>query len=140
MPDTIEAVSPASRARAAPQGQLDVVTHTHVAGWAFDPDAPDAPVSLLISADGMLVARVLANRYRADLADGAFGDGRHSFNLALGDAVPKMRPCTVRVRRESDGSDLHGSPVVLRPPARLDAETRDWIADLLERPGDDQEL
>src|SRR5438270_20720 len=55
---------------------LDEVGRYRIAGWAQDEAQPDAPLSLLILVDDALVARVLANRHRPDLAGAACADHR----------------------------------------------------------------
>jgi len=47
---------------------LDEVGRNRITGWAQDEAQPDAPLSLLILVNEALVARVLANRHRPDLA------------------------------------------------------------------------
>ena len=52
---------------------VDLVDRHQVAGWAPDDSQPDAPLRLLILDNDVLVARVLANRHRADLEAAGIG-------------------------------------------------------------------
>ena len=52
-------------------------------GWAFDRAVPERPVALEVRRDGTAVARVHANRWRADLDRAGLGDGRCGFALTL---------------------------------------------------------
>ena len=99
--------------QAALRGYVDAVGARSVAGWAQNIEHPDAPVCLDVYVAGQLIGRVLANRYRADLARAGIGSGCHSFefmlsfNLAEGSAVV--------VRRSLDGAELQR----VSHPARL---------------------
>lgn len=68
-------------------GFVDYYGCDAVAGWAWDPDAPDVPmmVDFRDAATGDIVVSVLADAYRADLP-AALGDGgRHAFQIAAED-------------------------------------------------------
>ena len=67
------------------RGHLDFASLHCVIGWAQDIDAPDTPVSLVVSVDEKVVGRVLADRYRPDLEEAAIGCGRHAFAWSWGD-------------------------------------------------------
>ncbi len=84
---------------------------------------PDAPVSLLITLDGELAARVLANRSRADLAAAGIGTGRYGFSVRLDARSKPLQRRVLRIRREGDGAELPGSPVTFDPPSPLDPPT-----------------
>jgi hypothetical protein len=75
-------------------GFIDVANHTQVIGWASDPDSPRRRVSLLISIDDVLVARVLADEFRQDLFDAGIDDGRHAFAVRLGDGETFRKLCS----------------------------------------------
>jgi subtilisin family serine protease len=95
------------------RGYVDAVGARSVAGWAQNIEHPDAPVCLDVYVAGELVGRVLANRYRADLARAGIGSGCHSFEFTL--------PCNLRkeaavvVRRSLDGAELQS----VSHPARV---------------------
>jgi hypothetical protein len=87
------------------RGYVDRITADCIAGWAQNPDHPEAPVCLDIYASGQLIGQVLANRYRDDLDRAGMGSGRHSFAF-----IPPVElffdPASVEVRRSLDGVAL----------------------------------
>jgi hypothetical protein len=97
------------------RGCLDKATRDVVAGWAQDEADPDTPVALQILDNGVPIARVLANRYRADLADGGIGDGRHGFEVRFPGGLSPLSRHVIDVRREADDGALDFSPVVIEP-------------------------
>ena len=107
-----------------------------IAGWAQNPDHPEAPVCLEIYAGGRLIGQVLANRYREDLERAGLGSGCHGFEFApagwtdlhggLGRGAPLARR-RAHSRAPTLAADFgaHGSgePLVTRPdPVRTVAE------------------
>ena len=109
---------------------LDEVGRNRIAGWAQDAAQPDAPLSLLILVDDALVARVLANRHRPDLAAAGIGDGRHGFRFEFPNGLSPGERHVVRVCREADGADLAGSPAVLEPAQPSDRIAHQALADI----------
>ena len=47
------------------RGRLDTATRDRVSGWAIDTDGPVQAAAVQVLANGALIARVLANTYRA---------------------------------------------------------------------------
>jgi len=90
---------------AAPRGFIDVVNQRCIAGWAQNPQHPEVPVCLDIYADGRLIGRTLANRYREDLRRAGLGSGRHSFEFIPPQGVA-VAAQGVEVRRSFDGAAL----------------------------------
>ena len=109
---------------------LDEVGRNRIAGWAQDEAQPGAPLSLLILVDDALVARVLANRHRPDLAAAGIGDGRHGFRFEFPDSLSSGERHVIRVCRETDGADLAGSPAVLEPAQPSDRLAHQALADI----------
>jgi autotransporter-associated beta strand protein len=106
-------------------GNLDGIDGNSITGWAYDPERPDQPVTLeVLDGDGLL-AQVVANRYRDDLVEAGYGDGRHGFELRLASGLSPLTSHCIRVRRAGGGVELTGSPLVLKArPAnvsRIDA-------------------
>ena len=95
------------------QGNLDGLDGTTITGWAFDPEQPDAPVTLEVLVGDGLIARLSANRFRSDLESSGIGDGRHGFELRLSRAFSPLIRRELRVRRVGDGKELPGSPLVI---------------------------
>ena len=56
-------------------GALDGLTDGELCGWAFDPNARATPVTIRLAIDGIAIAEVPANQYRADLAQLGYRDG-----------------------------------------------------------------
>ena len=109
------------------QGHLDAVDAQRIAGWAYDPSLPTAPVLLEVRDGDGVIARVRANRYRGDLEAAGIGDGRHGFELRL--ATPLSGCRQIHVRRMTDGAELPGSPWLLRQnPATPLAELQQTIS------------
>ena len=121
------------------QSYVDRVDRYGAAGWACDDAHPQAPLHLLVLDNDRLVARVLANRYRADLEAAGIGNGRHGFEVEFPAALPASERHVVRICREADGADLERSPVVLDPPPPSSAMARELLAEMLAgEPGDDE--
>jgi glycosyltransferase involved in cell wall biosynthesis len=97
------------------RGNLDKVSSRTISGWARDTSRPEDPVSLIITNNGRLVERVVANRYRDDLKDAAIGNGYHSFELVLSQSLSPFERHIIRVFCEADGTDIPGSPATLEP-------------------------
>jgi hypothetical protein len=86
-------------------GFVDRAGPDGIFGWAQDLDHPETPVCLDVYADGRLIGRTLANRYRRDLEAAGFGSGHHAFAFV----PPSDPPCSigrVEVRRSLDGAPL----------------------------------
>jgi autotransporter passenger strand-loop-strand repeat protein len=101
-------------------GRIDTVAPDRITGWAQDGDDPDVPVALQILDNGRLIARVLANRYRADLERAGIGRGRHSFDVAIPGGLSPLARHVIQIRRERDGAEL-GVPTVLEAASSFDA-------------------
>ncbi len=120
-------------------GNIERVDRSGVHGWVQDETDAASPVSLLVMVDGEPVSRVLANTYRQDLEQAGLGNGRHGFQLKL-EGLSPSQPHTVRVTRETDGLDVPGSPAVIPPGLRFDAEMQDHLARMLTDAESDEEL
>ncbi|MBV9783754.1 MAG: hypothetical protein JO264_08030 [Acidisphaera sp.] len=102
-------------ARRTLRGQIDRVRPDRVQGWAQDPLRPEAPVCLDVLVEGVMIARTLANRYRADLKLAGLGSGRHSFDVPLPASAPPPLRRVVEVRRSADGAPLVHSTLASQP-------------------------
>jgi hypothetical protein len=107
LPDGIMAEAPLLR------GYLDSVTRTGIVGWAFEPDAPDRRVPLVILANGAVIGQVIADRHRPGLAECGIGDGNHAYRFELPQGLAADMRHKIEVRRESDWSSLTDSPRIL---------------------------
>jgi len=88
-------------------GNIESLDSGVLTGWVTD-RASQAPVEVDVLVDGEVVARVLANRYRADLEKAGLAEGRCGFSVALPPAAESLGQITLR--RCTDGS-LIGAPV-----------------------------
>lgn len=70
-------------------------------GWAFDPDAPDAPVRLVLRCDDVVLGEFVADQFRP-----GDGGGRWDFALRLPDRLNDGRPHIVRILAARDGGEL----------------------------------
>ena len=120
-------------------GNIERADRNGIQGWVRDETDPATPVSLLVAVDGQPVTRVLANVYRQDLEQAGLGNGRHGFLLKL-DGLPPTSPHTIRVSREGEGDDVPGSPLVVPPSLRFDAELQDHLSRMLADAESDDEL
>ncbi len=98
-------VMPEISANLALRGYIDRVDGVIVAGWAQNPDYPEAPVCLDIYAGGDLIGQTIANRYRPDLARAGLGSGRHGFVFTLPAGLVGYE-AAIDVRRSLDGRSL----------------------------------
>lgn len=97
-------------------GRISILTHRRIAGWAWDLDAPDVPLWVVIAAGQRVIGRCPADQFREELAIKGIGKARHGFGLDLPAGVLLLRHgYEISVRRESDGAYLPGSPYVLKP-------------------------
>jgi glycosyltransferase involved in cell wall biosynthesis len=102
------------------QGSLDRVTRELIEGWAWDRRTPDEPLALAVLDNGELIARVIANGHRADLANAGLGDGRHAFTLVVPGGMSPLRRHVIQVLSERDGCEIPGSPVIIEAAGRFD--------------------
>jgi glycosyltransferase involved in cell wall biosynthesis len=99
-------------------GFIDSVTHDRIQGWAHLPDHPAEPVELeVLDGDGV-IARVVADRYRADLAAAGVGTGRHGFELYFSAGLARDKRHDLHIRRVQGAAPLGQSPVALPPVSR----------------------
>ncbi len=110
------------------RGNLELVTHERMHGWAWDPSDPDQPVSIQVLANGEVVGWALANRYRKDLANAGIGDGRHAFAVTIPGGLSPSARQTIQVRRVSDGAEIPRSPRVLEAAGGFDAGLEQTVA------------
>jgi len=109
------------QAPAAPwRGIVETATRARLSGWAWDPRTPDVPLALVVLDNGELIARVLANGYRKDLAEAGIGDGRHAFSLHIPGGLSPLTRHVIQVLGEADGREMPTSPVVIEPSTAFD--------------------
>ncbi|HQT88585.1 MAG TPA: glycosyltransferase [Acidiphilium sp.] len=101
-------------------GHLDQACRTRISGWAIDTAQPHQPLALLITANGTLLDRVIANVHRPDLLRAGLGPGPHGFDFFLPTGLPAHERQIIRVTCERDGTELANSPALIDPTTSLD--------------------
>lgn len=93
-------------------GFHDVTNCNGASGWAWDPSRPNTPINVYIFEGNNLLATVLADKYRADLASSGYGNGYHAFEWTLPTSLKDGQSHTITVRYSSDSNAVHipGSP------------------------------
>ena len=138
-------------ANAAPKlsGNVDVISHEIISGWAWNPLDPEESVALDIYDGSELLIRIRADIYRGDLREAGIGGGRHGFSVPNPAALLPLARHHIAVRRAADGVDLPGSPKwLLRPEAGFDPSLAKFLhsaasasANVARRPEDlDEQL
>ncbi|MDP4026267.1 hypothetical protein Q8W71_26935 [Methylobacterium sp. NEAU 140] len=101
-------------------GHVGTLTHRRIAGWAWESDAPNVPVTVLVAIERRVLGRCRADRFREDLAIEGLGTGRCGFALDLpAGRLALRRGYAISVRREGDGLHLPGSPYLLEPAIQI---------------------
>jgi Ca2+-binding RTX toxin-like protein/glycosyltransferase involved in cell wall biosynthesis len=99
------------------EGHHDETTSTRVSGWARDASSPERRVPVAVVCNGVIIAQVIADRYRGGLERIGKGDGCHAFDIELPEALAADRRNEIEVRCVDDWTLLDGSPMVLEPIA-----------------------
>ena len=116
-------------------GSVDAVNPYRISGWVRDESQPDTPVSLVITNNDEFLGRLLANAFRGDLKEAGVGNGRFAFDFEFSAPLASYETNVIRVIRESDGTDVPGSPVTLRASRIFDAETEKSLTWALDQCG-----
>ena len=102
------------------QGFIDEATRDFVRGWAGCKGNGQDTVELEVLDHGTLIGTILANEFRADLADAGIGNGWHGFHLPLTPALDADKPHSLIVRGKGNGAVLAGSPALIAPVTGID--------------------
>lgn len=121
-------------ATSALNGQIDVLGPYRVTGWAQEPERPNRPVTLIVSNNGEVLDRIVADEFREDLRTAGFGEGLHGFEYWLPMRLSGARRNVVRVFRESDGRDLLLSPMILEATDAFGPVQQARLDELLSAP------
>lgn len=127
-------------------GNFEGLHGTYISGWAFQSDAPDARVRLLLQIDDLTPVEVIADLFRIDLEAAGIGDGCHAFQLPVPSILADGAMHTVFLRDAASGALILDSPhriqvadlaALSTKKGSLDSFTgrvvRGWACDL-ERP------
>ena len=110
------------------RGSLDIVQPGLIAGWVMRPDKPSEPLRIRIRIDHALVAEIVADTYRADLAAVGIGDGRCGFALHGASAALPPVACLVTVEDQASGHVVlsrHATPTVVATPESIPSTPSD---------------
>ena len=115
----------------AVEGWVDNAVNGVAVGWAADTILYDVPVALDVLLGGVILDRILATQYRADLMALGYGRGRHGFSYFAPEGVDvrrlAFRPC-------GSTTLLNGSWFARRLDGRIDGISSEmvsgWVLDL----------
>jgi hypothetical protein len=103
-------------APASYQGFHDVADCQWIAGWAWDRNQPNTPISLDIYDGTTLIGTVTANVFRPDLLSGGIGNGSHGFVLATPASLKNGQPHSIRVKFAGTPTDIFVTPKTITCP------------------------
>ncbi|GAN80856.1 Hint domain-containing protein [Acidocella aminolytica] len=101
-------------------GVIDDASLVGVRGWAWIRGDSQTPVELEILDNGALIGTVLANEFRADLAEAGIGNGWHGFHLPFARPLEAHLPHAITVRAKSNGMLLSSAPSRIMPVTGAD--------------------
>ena len=96
------------------QGRIERISGTAIAGWVWDPEAPDKRVRLELVDGKTCLKTTVAAEDRADLAQLGCGDGRHGFTLQLEQGLLPEGRYSLTLRCADTGYEIPGSPIAFR--------------------------
>jgi hypothetical protein len=100
------------------RGAIDISDQTRVAGWAYNPSAPEDTLETQLFIDGKPVASKLADEKRVDLVEsGVTSNPNHGFNFDLTriDLAPGRHTAQVYVLRQAAGENKILLPIAKQP-------------------------
>jgi hypothetical protein len=97
---------------AAAEGHLDAANAQILAGWAWDPQQPDARLKIDLYDGGTKLQTVSADLLREDLR-GKKGDGRYGFSVPTPAALRDGKPHSITAVLAGTTTQLNGSPKTL---------------------------
>ncbi len=99
------------------RGAVDLVSDGVLHGWAHDAAYPIGPVCVVVRIDGRIVAEILADRHRADVAAEGIGLGCHGFALRLPAEFRDGHEHDITVCRAADDAPVARRRLVLAADA-----------------------
>ncbi|MGH9768867.1 MAG: hypothetical protein ACREAB_15655, partial [Blastocatellia bacterium] len=100
------------------RGAIDVADQTRVAGWAYDPRAPEEALEVQLFIDDKLAASKLAGETRIDLVEsGAASKPDHGFNFDLTpiNLAPGRHTAQIYALRRAAGENKILLPIAEQP-------------------------
>ncbi len=102
-------------------GYVDHFDAARVAGWAFDPGAPDEPALLSLHVDGTPEMNIVADIPREDVRSAGLGPLRCGFDATLPRRLRDGRAHRVELRLGANGPVLRGGTLTLEADDSLRA-------------------
>jgi len=114
---------------AAITGYVEAMTPAGALGWVWCPDNPALRLRVEAWHGEHLLASVIADRPRADLAGAGIGDGAHAFEFSIpADAAPRLD----EIRILAIGADGEKVPIGAPPPPQALADRLDKMVRALD--------
>ncbi len=105
-------------APAGAEGSLELADAKLIAGWAYDPGNPNAPVALEIYDGTTMLSTVVAKEFRGDLKANGKGDGKHFFMVSTPPNIKDGKAHWIRVTVATTHFELPGSPKSVLYPVK----------------------
>lgn len=97
------------------EGYVDGIRAGAIIGWARNAALPDEPVEVELLDGDRVLAKTMANQYRADVEQEISGGGQSGFELPLPQDVLDGEMHSLRVRVTETRYELHNSPISFGP-------------------------
>ena len=100
------------------RGAIDITNEKQVAGWAYNPGAPEVPLETQLFIDGKPVTSKLADKIRVDLVEsGVTSNPNHGFifDLTTINLEPGRHTAQVYVLRQAAGENKILLPIADQP-------------------------
>lgn len=89
----------------------------HIKGWAWNQEAPDTPVTVLLYIDDIFVKSIVANELREDLRARGYGNGLHGFSFQMPQWVRDGKDHVVEAKTSDPQMlPLRGTPETISCP------------------------
>lgn len=88
------------------KGFVENVSAFSVVGWALNSDDPFVPVELEILVNQVVIANIIADKFRSDLLEVNIGNGNHGFEYYFTGPFVSLSRKRILVRRRTDRSTL----------------------------------
>ncbi|MFT8807277.1 Hint domain-containing protein [Gluconobacter sp.] len=118
-------------------GCIDIATRSRISGWVCNPAMPHQAVTLQIVDNGVVLASVVANGRRPDVAR----TGRPmlcGFDVLLPGGLSPLTRHVLEIRRVCDGA-LLGEPQIIEPANAFDADMTQSVARAVTAAANDQD-
>jgi membrane protein involved in D-alanine export len=87
-----------------------------ISGWALDKHRPDSPLSVDLYEEKEYVTTIVADRFREDLSDAGYGNGRHAFHVQTPPQFKDGRPHVVSISVTGTTKKITPTPRIVLCP------------------------